>query len=286
MLPAILVLLLATTCISNAAEDSTQPTKSPSVDYDLEVVNGQLLHTPNRPEATLANVVDILRARYEHANIVVAPGLGELKIADLKLRAGQLMDELEAIRVASGDKFEILLPRGGGGPAPAIDPNTGLQVTGQMESNSGLFVLQQPAPTPQTERIVEAFNIESYLVWLRRNAPTNEIPPQREEREQKSIDQLTQIVRETIGILKNQPRPDIPVFQFHRGASLLVTIGPRESVEVTRKIVDALPGMGSPQRTDAGGQNAAAMEAFRRRYGLAPGSQDPNATAPPAPAQK
>jgi hypothetical protein len=64
----------------------------------------------------LGNVVDVLRDRYTNANIVMSPGLAKLRISDLKLRAGHLADELEAIRVASGGKFEWTGPRNVDGP--------------------------------------------------------------------------------------------------------------------------------------------------------------------------
>src|SRR5262249_28890699 len=103
------------------AADNTEPNKTPQVSYDLEISNGTLVLEGKKTEATLANVVEVLRARYQQANIVIAPGLAQLKISDLKLRAGQLVDELEAVRVASGEKFEVIGPRSGVGPP--IDPN-------------------------------------------------------------------------------------------------------------------------------------------------------------------
>ena len=136
--------------------------------YDLEIQDGQLVSSGNERglEATLGNVVDALRDRYTKANLVVAPGLAKMKIADLKLRAGNLAEELEALRVASGLKFEWV---GAGSAGPNIAPGAGAQAvdptTGQLiaipttETNAGLFVLREPTPTPETSRTVEAFNI-------------------------------------------------------------------------------------------------------------------------------
>src|SRR5207248_148278 len=106
-------------------------------------------------EPTLANVVDALRERYNEANIVLSPGLAKLKISDLKLRGGRLMENLEAIRVASGGKFDWTSPGVQGGPA-MVDPATGLPASAAVvEPNTGLFILRDPAPTPETERMVE-----------------------------------------------------------------------------------------------------------------------------------
>ena len=270
---------------SAKAGETVQPAEARRAGYDLEIVDGTLALDGKKVEATLANVVDALRSRYQEANIALAPSLGKLNISDLKLRAGPLIDELEAVRVASGDKFVIQGPGG----APAIDPNTGLPV--KDGANSGLFVLQQAPATAQTERCVEAFNLDPYLTSLRRGAPLTESAQDRAKREQLSIDELTMMVGETIAMMKNEAQPpEPPVFRFHRGASVLVVIGSRESVDVAGKIVNALPGMtGTPQRTESEGAErarAAAMEAFRKRYGLDRSSQDPSVAPPPGPAQK
>src|SRR5262249_55227645 len=143
-------------------------------------------------------------------------------------------------------------------------------------SKSGLFVLQEPPATEKSERFVEAFNIEPYLASLRRGAPLSESAQDRATREQQSIDELTMIVGETIEMMKNEGQaPERPAFRFHRGASLLVVIGPRESVDVASKIVNALPGMkATSQRAETNPANAAAIEAFRKRYGLDRTAQD------------
>src|SRR2546426_2529081 len=105
--------------------------------YHLEVKDGVLVrggsNQTNVP-ASLANVIDAVRDRYPEANIVIAPGLANMSISDLKLRTGNISEELEAIRVASGGKFEC-----SGGPGNVVvDPTTGLP-TGSGSNNKGLF---------------------------------------------------------------------------------------------------------------------------------------------------
>lgn len=284
-LPIWLCILMAGAVLGPAtpalnAADNVEPATTKPAGYDLEISNGLLIQNDKRSEATLANVADVLRARYQHANIVLSPGLAQLQISDLKLRAGQLLDELEAIRAASGERFNIQGPRG----PVQFDPTTGLPVTNAM--NSGLFILQANPPEDQ-ERFVEAFNIEPYLTWLVRRPMPNENPQDREKRERESIDDLTRMVTETIEMVKSDGQPwTQPVFRYHRGANLLVVVGSRQAVEVARKVVNALPGMGTPPRAEAGAPNAAAMEAFRKRYGLERVPQDSGGAPPPAPAQK
>ena len=87
------------------AAEKTPPAKVPDTrppGYDLQIIDGQLIRPQGKVEATLANVVDALRDQYAEANIILSPGLSKLKVGDLKLRAGKLSDELEAVRVASG----------------------------------------------------------------------------------------------------------------------------------------------------------------------------------------
>lgn len=281
LLPIITLLLLPGLPVTRAGENPAPAATRPAA-YDLEINDGMLMQDGKKTEATLANVVEILRTRFDHANIVLAPGLGRLKVADLKLRGGQLQNELEAIRVASGEKFDIQGPR----EAPAvIDPKTGLPLSASpemMAGNSGLYTLQA-ASSPGSERAVEAFNLEPFLASLRHPAAGEENAKDQTEREEHSIDELTRMVTETLEMLNTDGRPpDQPAFRFHRGASVLVVIGTRESVEVARKIVNALPGMATAQRGESSAANTAAREAFMRRYGLGPPDNPGPTDLPPA----
>src|ERR1043166_827835 len=72
--------------------------------FDLIISDGMITWNGMKVkiEPTLGHVVDTLRERYAEANIAISPGLSELRVGDLKLRARNLPEELEAIRVASG----------------------------------------------------------------------------------------------------------------------------------------------------------------------------------------
>ncbi len=236
---------------SQAAENKPSlPVESAKSGYDLEIKDGQLVNAPKGrgAEATLGNVVDALRDQYTKANIVLAPGLAKLQISDLKLRAGHLADELEAIRVASGAKFDWMGPGSAGPNMPpsltmTIDPTTGQPTApAATESNTGLFILREPTPTPETERTVEAFNIGPYLQWLREKQDQKEAPDLREQEVAKSLLELEKIVTATLESLKQGGAVEMPSFRFHRGANLLIVTGTRYAVEVARKVVNALPG--------------------------------------------
>jgi len=149
--------------------------------------------------------------------------------------------------------------------------------------NRGLFVLREAPPTPWNERTVEAFNLSGYIQWLTSKDKAATDPDNREKAAEQSLRDVERIVMETIETLKqgNLNGQDQPRFQFHRGANLLVVIGTRETVEVVRKVVNALPGQmesGLPAPGGYGGGGGSALnpavDQFRERYGL---------SSPPAP---
>ncbi len=142
--------------------------------YQLEIgegffrLNGMTRMDNGRAmEPTLANVVDALRDLWPEANIALAPEVSKLKMADLKLRsAGGLSEALEALRVASGYRFEWRrgLPNTGG---PMIDPATGLPGPA-VGGESSLYILDlgidpQRNPLERARRMVQVFNMSGYL---------------------------------------------------------------------------------------------------------------------------
>jgi len=283
------------------------PTVSRSSAYDLEIVDGTIQQGPKgaKLEATLANVVDAVRDRYREANIVMSPGLAHLKIADLKLRTSSVWEELEAIRVASGGKFEWVGPESPvfagrtdqDAPSPsmfaAVDPTTGLSPRG-ARPNSGLFTLRELTTTPETARTVEAFNIGPYLQWLGEKQDPKEAQESREKDVSRRLDELEEIVGITLDGLKQGASVEMPRFLFHRGANLLVVTGTRDAVEVARKVVNALPGQSGVASFGGGGGSGGSQgggvaspgvdRLFRERYGLPPGpSPTPTTPAVPAP---
>lgn len=288
--------------------------------YDLEIADGKLILPAGKVEATLDNVVDALRDHYPEANIVLAPGLAKLIVADLKLRAGSLLDQLEGLRVATDAKFEIQPPNMAGS---TIDPTTGIPRQGS-KPNTGLFVLRDPPPIGPRERVVEAFNIGPYLRWMHlqrlEGHPKPEAPKDEADdralADDQALTKLISIIQNTINDFKsNSADVDRPSCQYHPGATLLVVIGNIDSVEIARKIVNALPGMSAVansaglryelsererERLVGGGYppegQASAEEAFRARYGLprvtppssqqGPDDDTPRAAVPNPAAQK
>ena len=256
---------------NSRAEGERPSTSSPAAPeakaYDLEIYNGMLLakgapsESASGLKATLKQVVNRLRENYPEANIVMPLGLADVPVGDLKLRSGSLWDELEAVRVASDGKFEWKGPGMDGfvgregwfrPAAPSgIDPTTGLPPKEMRFPNSGLFVLRESPPAPEGQRAVEAFNIGPYLDWFaEKRAPELGLKPDHPDY-QASVhaiaydgrDQLTKMITGTLALFnegRTEHTPE-PKFEFHEGARLLVVIGTREAIEITRQIVSALP---------------------------------------------
>jgi hypothetical protein len=222
--------------------------------YQLEIQNNMLLGKDGKEtDATLANVVERLRelevARSGNPpNIVLSPDLPEIQIANLKLASTTLIQELEAIRVASGERFTWSVgnaPQAGG--FPVMDPASGLPsaVSGApAEAESvPLYVLRPSEQSARPRLRVEAFSLANYFAPRLKpdDAAGNAAKIDRE------IAQLESIMRETLEIYRAMCQDGnagpSPTLRFHRGANLLILMGQPEAVEVVAKVVAALPGV-------------------------------------------
>ena len=86
--------------------------------------------------ANLANVIDYLRYLFP-ANVVLAPGVGQVKVGDLKLASFQWEPALDALKVASGNAF-VWKRRTDPNAIGVIDPTTGMPVSrGTGRENEG-----------------------------------------------------------------------------------------------------------------------------------------------------
>ena len=125
--------------------------------------------------------------------------------------------------------------------------------------------------------MVEVFNLSGYLEQLGK----------RDEKDiAASLEKIKMIVSDTLNQVMqgNVQAEDQPSFQFHPGANLFIVIGPPQAIEVTTKVVNALPGVGGARAyPPPGTDRREAEDAFRRRYGLQPAEpQEPRAPRPPA----
>lgn len=285
-------LVLAATVV--CAQPDPKPSSPKKSHYSLEIDGGFLMQsTGDKVEATLENVVERLRelefGHHRFPNVVLSPDLPTIKIANLKLANTSLTQGLEALRVASGERFTWST---GENPYAMVDPATGLPVN--VPADETLYILR-PAPEAGRSRLrVEAFSLAGYFESRKKGDDEEAYLKMIVE----EVHQIMEIVLETMNLYTDLNRRasggeaafgKAPSFRFHRGANLLVVMGEPETVEMAAKVIGALPhvhrsggdatsgfggGMGVPGMTSP----AAAAEAFRSRYGIAP---QPGLGAPP-----
>jgi uncharacterized coiled-coil protein SlyX len=194
--------------------------------YDLEIANGTFLSGGQPQEQALfRRAIQILRDKHPEANIAMSPKLGDILIRDLKLRASGLDEEMEALRVASEDQFVWNRRAPINGPALYT-----LEPSEHFVSESAVPRLTQ----------VEVFNMTSYFAH-QANAPTNDAALA--EYKEKMIGDTKKIIIQTVE-MACAPHALIDL-QFHVGANLLVVGGTPDSIEVARKIINAMIGQSS-----------------------------------------
>ncbi len=209
--------------------------KAQSAGSPLHIVHGQIVDGANSVDATLSSAVDYLQKVDPTANIVVPEEMGQIKIGDLQLRDAPVGLALEALSVASGNKFMV------------------------REENSGskrLFIIQtnQPPHPPRPEVTVEAFNLTGYLQHLNPGNLLHLELSGKGTNVNTILDQLKDTIVTVLSDVADQrnlnssaplPRfviPPAPQFKFYEYADLFIVIGSGEAVETARKIVNALPG--------------------------------------------
>ena len=223
-----------------------QPPSSAPAQYDLEIENSMLRLGDRAKElAKLGSIVRLLRDKHPEANIAMTPELGEIVIPDLKLRAASVDDELEALRVASGDKFVWR----------AFDNQAQPKLFTLQPSEQ---FLRESAVSRPTQ--LEVFNMTSYFA-RQANAPANEAALA--DYKGKIIDDSREIISNTVQWAC--PRSGFIQLQFHPGANLLVVVGTPDSIEVARKIINAM--IGQPDAPRAG-ESTGAVDARGKVIGV------------------
>jgi hypothetical protein len=231
--PICVALVLGVSCKRKATPQQlaeVRETDAASSNYEIEIVDGvlqfaKLKHRinirekwgpgdPSGVDATLRNLVEVLRELHPDANLVLSPGTEKIRIDNLKLRASSLENELSALRVASGSKFQWT-------------------PTGGTENERPLYVLGSGASLPGAQRKAEVFNLSPYL---------QQFGEQDKDEVAKGIAQIEKLIFETLNAVSPDQVDNSPSFQFHPGANLLVVIGAPDALEVARKVVVALQG--------------------------------------------
>jgi hypothetical protein len=230
---------------SYACGQDAQPAAVLRAGLNLQISHGQLFDPGGAAhgEATLSNVVAMLTAKYSAllasgtpeptVNIVIGDGLGKLKIDDLQLQDAPLDLALQALRVASGNKFVISEQR-------------------SKENPSHLYMLETIEP-PKLETRVEAFNLSGYIRHIERSCPDTNKWDEQIEKNVEEIQQIVSAVLEEQRLMedKNMEAPQRgPRFRFFKESELLIVIGSPEVVKTAAKIIFALPGGSAPAAQD------------------------------------
>lgn len=265
---------------ADTAESPTQGKQATR--WELEVTDG-ILRGPESP-ATVGAIISYLREQHP-ANVVLAPGVGDREVQELKLAHFGWPQALEALKVASGDAIiwnrRSSTPAGELGSVGSVDPTTGMPLTVQRDDDLFVVMPNPEARRSQLRKQVEVFNMGKYLQgndW------------------QEQVGTIKDILMETLQNLGESEDP--PKLQFHSSAKLLIIFGSPEQLGVARRVVLALPevtssgsaGMGS---SGMGGAIAPPppvsplspeqRELFLRRYGLQPGVPNAPVPVPPQP---
>jgi len=204
-------------------------------------------------QATLGNVVSLLRQIYPDLNIVVEPGLDQVDIGDVVVREMEPDLDLEAFSAASGNQFVC------------EHHSSSMALPG---SSSGLLIIKtnQPSLPPKPEIRIESFNLSGYIAT--KTQSTNE--QDRRKVIDESLDKLQNII-ETI-LTKDLGETSAPKFHYYADADLLIVTGTERAVEVTRKVISSLPG--EENLSDKGGGVLGALLSRENFNNAANGSWD------------
>ncbi|MGP8238577.1 MAG: hypothetical protein ACLQVW_24630 [Limisphaerales bacterium] len=202
---------------------------------DLQIRHGLLMNDPAHAEASLSNIVAYLAemnsGAAEHfpireANVVIGDGLGSLKIDDLQLQHAPMDLALQALSVASGNKFIV-------------------RELNSKETPALLYMLEtNKMSAPETK--VEAFNLSGYIQHIKHSSPETNKWDEQIRINMDRLQQITQsVVDEQRALEKSAGAPLLGValkFDFFKESDLLIIFGAPEAVTTAGKIIRALPG--------------------------------------------
>jgi hypothetical protein len=215
------------------------PTANPAdAQYDIQIQEGVLLVAPMKGHVdvnalygpgdlygvppTVGNVVKYLQAINSNLNIVMSPGAADLTIGDLKFHSLDMNGLVNAIFIASGGVVR-------GSAMPGKD--------------NWAFTTSEHERKPKSE--VEVFNLTGYIGMLG-NLDKDGL--------RKKLDEIQALIVDTLDSMSHNQDGSSdyahPDFRYHPGTGLLVVIGTAQAIEVSRKIIYALPGEVRPGTPD------------------------------------
>ena len=217
--------------------------------FDIQIENGTLSLAPlaghseltnfwkpgtKTVPATMENISRYLRAVDTNLNVILSPGTGDFTISDLKLKTSSLRSIPDAISIASGG--DVRASSGSIGMGRLGGPN------GRPFGESTLSFTSRDSANHSA---MEVFNLSGYIQTLYFQMAGHADDKYISQK----LDELQNLILATMrdmGIYKSSS--DAPNFRYHSGTKLLIVIGKPEAIEVTRKIINALPGQTKVER--------------------------------------
>ena len=233
-------------------------TNSP-VQFDLEIQNGKLLmpgpdHSHGNADANLGNIVELLREKHPEANIVMVQKVAGNRVDFLKMHAGRLTDELEALRVASGGCFDLRV----------FDPSSAKKLYILEPSEKMLRAQAEEEESARRPPEVEVFNFSAYFNQHRDSGMDD---GHFQILQNETIDKTKDIIRQTLASFEPQDKMN---FQFHPGANLLVVTGTQAEINIARKIINAMI-----EKTSGDLSPFKALEDARKKRAVSSGTATP-----------
>jgi hypothetical protein len=183
--------------------------------FDLVIRDGTRMNGAQYP-ATIENLVEHLRQDYPDVNFVLTPGARSMVVENLELHSVDVSDFMKALEFATDG---------------AVRGN-------RVSDNTWALLARNKTAEPAPDRQVEVFNLTGYLHNL------GKTDDQGADEALHSIAKLVaDVVEVTMRDLHEDPaKVDHPSFQVHPGANLLIVVGSPRAIDITRKVVSALPG--------------------------------------------
>lgn len=190
--------------------------ESASKPFDLEIRNGHIIENGKSiGDATVGSVLDYLKLKKMPFNVILKPGVADIRINDLVLHQPNFDDGVLLSALGSSVEDEV----------NTSNPSPGIFMMALRESNE--------------VRQTQVFNLTRYL------NPNGDA-------DEKAIQEKLMSLREIIGSTLHDLNPNTPPslqpnFQFHQGANLLVVVGTTDAITVANQVVNALqPEDGNP----------------------------------------
>jgi hypothetical protein len=254
------------------------PDPAPIVEH-LKIENGEIwIREPGQAmvnthdSAIVGNAIKALQKIYPDITIAADPRTINLSLADVIVRANDPATDLEALRTASGDRFDVKWDKSVNPRSATGNPQIDLLYT--IRANT-----ETDAHPEAEERIIECFNLTGYI----QHAVDGELnrfnrdpkPDNAAEKDRvasvtdNALAELQEIIKSTIKDFDSSIKE--PKFRFYADAQLLIMTGSPQAINIAAKVVSALPGQQGTRWT-SNGDGSSRNQQLLRQMGVTPDS--------------